>query len=58
MAQGHQFIIFSIIAIVLIIILSTCNSYPLFNELPSMYKSIKIFKSLDDCYSSRTSYEI
>ncbi|CAF0825574.1 unnamed protein product [Rotaria sp. Silwood1] len=34
MVRNHHFIILSIIVNVLLILLSKCNSYPLFNDLP------------------------
>ncbi len=50
MAQGQQLLVLSMIAIVLLITLSKCNSYPLFNELSSMYKLIKIFQRIIGCF--------
>jgi hypothetical protein len=46
MAQGQQLFILSISVLIFLIVLSKCNSYPLFNELPGMYELIKIFEKI------------
>ncbi|CAF0893425.1 unnamed protein product [Adineta steineri] len=47
MAEGHRFLIFSFIAIAFFLIISTCNSYPVFNELAIPPRSTKGFPRND-----------
>ncbi|CAF0894654.1 unnamed protein product [Rotaria sordida] len=54
MVHSHHFIILSIIVNVLLIILSKCNSYPLFSDLPIAERPIKFHsQNSGDRYSNR-----
>ncbi len=56
MAQGQQYFLLSMI---LLLVLSKCNSYPLFNELPGMEEWMTIFQKISFLnFSSRTFDEI
>ncbi|CAF2347228.1 unnamed protein product [Rotaria sp. Silwood2] len=58
MVQSHHFIILSIIVNVLLIILSKCNSYPLFNELPTPERPTKFYSqnSVDRYFNRMKQY--
>ena len=51
MAQGQHFFILTTIAIVLLLIISKCHSYPVFGELPGMIRISSLIDSLFFFYS-------